>query len=305
MSTFLTPPVWYDETGNKIDILNNKTYSDASAVPNTAIGTSAIAGSSKNSTFGAVAVGSQAEAKESLSIAIGSYDASITSTVQALGSGSIAIGGGTITSADAVDGIAIGRAAAASVQGGIAIGGGAEASEQGGIAIGQDAYVTDSNVIQLGSNTTRYTLNVGNGNGTINGYIESGIAVPSDLHQGFEDVTYVTYSGVPLTKKVIKLSIYGGIYIVRVDSASSVEGYRTLCTFLFDIYTAGEPIYSSPFRWRSQSGGDFAVVKATTAPGELAGNFLLSVVSDALPDAQELEDFTISVRRISESYPVG
>ena len=301
MSTFLTPPVWYDETGNKIDILNNKTYSSGT-VSNTAIGTSAIAGrpSSEGASFGAVAVGSQAQAKGSLSIAVGSYDVDITSTVQALGSGSIAIGGGTITSADAVDGIAIGRAAAASVQGGIAIGGGAEASVQGGIAIGQDAYVTDSNVIQLGSNTTRYTLNVGNGNGTINGYIESGIAVPFGTHQGFEDVTYITDGASTNTKQ----SIRGGIYIVRVDSASYVTGYRTLCTFLFEIYTASEPIYSSPFRYNSGSGGNFAVVKATPVPNDV-GMFTLSVVSDALSVAQELKYFTISVRLISESYPIG
>ena len=299
MSTFLTPPVWYDETGNKIDILNNKTYNGSPS--NTAIGTSAIAGkpSSEGACFGAVAVGSQAEAKAPNSIAVGSYDVDITSPVRALGSGSIAIGGGTITSAAAVDGIAIGRAAAASVEGGIAIGGGAEASEQGGIAIGQDAYVTNSNVIQLGSNTTRYTLNVGNGNGTINGYIESGIAVPS-VHQGFEDVTYITDGASTNTKQSIK----GGIYIVRVDSASYVADYRTLCTFLFEIYTASEPIYSSPFRYNSGSGGDFAVVKATPVPND-AGMFTLSVVSDALSVAQELKYFTISVRLISESYPLG
>ena len=299
MSTFLTPPVWYDETGNKIDILNNKTYNGSRS--NTAIGTSAIAGkpSSEGACFGAVAVGSQAEAKAPNSIAIGSYDVDITSPVRALGSGSIAIGGGTITSAAAVDGIAIGRAAAASVEGGIAIGGGAEASVPGGIAIGQDAYVTNSNVIQLGSNTTRYTLNVGDGNGTINGYIESGIAVPL-AHQGFEDVTYITDGASTNTKQSIK----GGIYIVRVDSASYVTDYRTLCTFLFEIYTASEPIYSSPFRYNSGSGGDFAVVKATPVPND-AGMFTLSVVSDALSVAQELKYFTISVRLISESYPLG
>lgn len=164
MSTFLTPPVWYDETGNKIDILNNKTYSSG-AVSNTAIGTSAIAGkpSSEGACFGAVAVGSQAEAAAPLSIAVGSYDDDNLQPVQALGSGSIALGGGAIANANAVNGIAIGRAAAALVQGGIAIGGGTQVVMQGGIAIGQDAYVTELNVIQLGSNDAAYTLSVGDG----------------------------------------------------------------------------------------------------------------------------------------------
>lgn len=221
-------------------------------------------------------------------------DIAIGSSAAANGGG-IAIGGGANGG-----GIAIGYSASANASGSIAIGHYAADGGAGSIAIGVDAIASAPNTIQLGSNTTRYTLNVGDGNGTINGYIESGIAVPFGTHQGFEDVTYITDGASTNTKQSIK----GGIYIVRVDSASYVSGYRTLCTFLFEIYTASEPIYSSPFRYNSGSGGDFAVVKATPVPND-AGMFTLSVVSDALSVAQELKYFTISVRLISESYPIG
>ena len=181
MSTFLTPPVWYDETGNKIDILNNKTYTSGGS-ENTAIGTSAIAGNSSGACFGAVAVGCQAEATASLSIAIGSYDDNLQS-VQALGSESIAIGGGAIVNADAM--------------GGIAIGTGAKVVGHGSIAIGKDASVTDSNVIQIGDNNIAYTLNVGNGRMSlkIGSTVESNWvnATSNGISQGLYLVRYREY----------------------------------------------------------------------------------------------------------------
>ena len=197
MSTFLTPPVWYDETGNKIDILNNKTYTSGGS-ENTAIGTSAIAGNSSGACFGAVAVGCQAEATASLSIAIGSYDDNLQS-VQALGSESIAIGGGAIVNADAMGGIAIGTGAKvnADAMGGIAIGTGAKVVGHGSIAIGKDASVTDSNVIQIGDNNIAYTLNVGNGRMSlkIGSTVESNWvnATSNGISQGLYLVRYREY----------------------------------------------------------------------------------------------------------------
>lgn len=155
MSKFLTPPVWYDKTGNKIDILNNETYA-ATGPGNTAIGTSAIAGS-EGVSYGAVAVGCQAHAIGPNSIAIGSYDRTNGGSprnVEALASGSIAIGGGAKANADSTDGIAIGRGAT---------------SSQSGIAIGAGASAT-GNQIQLGNNNTAYTLNIGNGNASIGNF---------------------------------------------------------------------------------------------------------------------------------------
>lgn len=156
MSKFLTPPVWYDKTGNKIDILNNETYA-ATGPDNTAIGTSAIAGS-EGVSYGAVAVGCQAHAIGPNSIAIGSYDRTNGGSprnVEALASGSIAIGGGAKANADSTDGIAIGRGAT---------------SGQGGIAIGPGATANEANTIQLGRNNTAYTLNIGNGNASIGNF---------------------------------------------------------------------------------------------------------------------------------------
>ena len=193
MSKFLTPPVWYDKNGSEINIFNNTTY--YGTVENTAIGTSAIAGSEGSGYGAAVAVGSQAQAKASLSVAIGSYNDDNFQTVQALATGSIAIGGGAKTNADSTDGIAIGRGTTSS-QGGIAIGGSVEAagigsiaigagastdtdsnsgiaigrgamSGQGGIAIGAGADAIGDDMIQLGKNDTAYTLNVGNKNQSV------------------------------------------------------------------------------------------------------------------------------------------
>ena len=150
MSKFLTPPVWYDKNGSEINIFNNTTYSGTPE--NTAIGTSAIAGSEGGGYGSAVAVGSQAQAKASLSIAIGSYNDDNFQTVQALATGSIAIGAGAKANADSTDGIAIGSRTT-SGQGGIAIGGGAHAN---------------ANQIQLGNNNTAYTLSIGNGRMSLN-----------------------------------------------------------------------------------------------------------------------------------------
>ena len=158
MSKFLTPPVWYDKNGSEINIFNNTTYDGV--VENTAIGTSAIAGSEGSSYGSAVAVGSQAQAKASLSIAIGSYNDDNFQTVQALATGSIAIGAGAKANADSTDGIAIGSRTT-SGQGGIAIGGGTSATG-GGIAIGDGASAT-ANQIQLGNPNSRYDLKIGNG----------------------------------------------------------------------------------------------------------------------------------------------
>lgn len=163
MSTFLTPPVWYDETGNKIDILNNKTYSDASAVPSMAIGTFAMAGSPEGDASGAVAVGSQAKATATYSIAIGSYDEDNLQAVQALAHSSIAIGAGAKAYANSTGGIAIGYSASATASNSIAIGRSATVEAAETIAIGADAVASTSNTIQLGSNNNAYTLNVGNG----------------------------------------------------------------------------------------------------------------------------------------------
>lgn len=165
MSKFLTPPSWYDKNGEEINIFNNTTY--YGTVKNTAIGTSAIAGSEGDSYGSAVAVGSQAQAKASLSIAIGSYNDDNFQTVQALAYGSIAIGAGAKANADSTDGIAIGSRTT-SGQGGIAIGGGTSATG-GGIAIGAVASAT-ANQIQLGNNNTAYTLNIGNGNASIGNF---------------------------------------------------------------------------------------------------------------------------------------
>ena len=51
MPKYTTPPSWYDKNGSEINIFDNTTYD--SIVKNTAIGTSAIAGSPYG--YGAVA----------------------------------------------------------------------------------------------------------------------------------------------------------------------------------------------------------------------------------------------------------
>lgn len=150
MSKFLTPPVWYDKTGNKIDILNNETYA-ATGPDNTAIGTSAIAGS-EGVSYGAVAVGCQAHAIGPNSIAIGSYDRTNGGSprnVEALASGSIAIGGGAKANADSTDGIAIGRGSTSS-QSGIAIGAASSATADGTVAFGLSAKAGIAKSLAIG-----------------------------------------------------------------------------------------------------------------------------------------------------------
>lgn len=155
MSTFLTPPEYYNSNGYKDRALMNEVFDAYQGAYNTAFGYGATAGfeyGGSGEDCAAVALGAQAKATASYSIAIGSYDNNI-GNVQALGTGSIAIGAGAIV--EQTGGMAIGRGARA-LQGGIAIGEGASA---------------DGNQIQLGNPSTRYDLKVGNGNGSINGKI--------------------------------------------------------------------------------------------------------------------------------------
>ena len=146
MSKFLTPPVWYDKNGN----LNEMLTGNAGTSSDIAIGSGATA------VGGGIAIGGSA------------------------GRGGVAIGGGA--SANEENGIAIGNSATLSEGGVIAIGHGATAgapdsiaiglnatvSESGCIAIGSAANVSTSDTIQLGNNDLRYTLNIGDGTGTIN-----------------------------------------------------------------------------------------------------------------------------------------
>lgn len=195
------------------------------------------------------------------------------------------------------NGIAIGGGANVSSGNGIAIGGTVGLSSDNGIAIGQGANVSTQNTIQLGNNDTTYTLNVGDGDSTINGYIK-GIAVPVG-NAGFKSVTYIT-EGVYTQENV-----YGGMYVVRVEGSS--ETYRTQCSFLFDIYTAGgRPIYSPLFKWNTKNGGEFAAVVATQVP-DLTGVFTLGVFRNVMSagPVNVVQDVNISVHRISQSYPVG
>ena len=146
MSKFLTPPVWYDKNGN----LNEMLTGNAGTSSDIAIGSGATA------VGGGIAIGGSA------------------------GRGGVAIGGGA--SANEENGIAIGNSATLSEGGVIAIGHGATAgapdsiaiglnatvSESRCIAIGLAANVSTSDTIQLGNNDLGYTLNIGDGTGTIN-----------------------------------------------------------------------------------------------------------------------------------------
>lgn len=221
MSKFLTPPVWYDKTGNKIDILNNETYA-ATGPDNTAIGTSAIAGrpSSEGVSFGAVAVGSQAQAKAPLSIAVGSYNDDNFQTVQALAIGSIAIGAGAKANTDSTDGIAIGSVAT---------------SSQGGIAIGAGASAT-ANQIQLGNNNTAYTLNIGNGRMSLN--------IGSTAQDNWISATRND------------ISISQGLYLVRYGGGSYIDLVYLMAPIAITDMSGGEaytndwyfPFYTNPYR---------------------------------------------------------
>lgn len=219
MSKFLTPPVWYDKTGNKIDILNNETYA-ATGPDNTAIGTSAIAGS-EGVSYGAVAVGCQAHAIGPNSIAIGSYDRTNGGSprnVEALASGSIAIGGGAKANADSTDGIAIGRGAT---------------SSQSGIAIGAGASAT-GNQIQLGNNNTAYTLNIGNGRMSLN--------IGSTAQENWISAT--------------SNGISQGLYLVRYGGGTYMDLVYLMAPIAVTDMSGGEayindwyfPFYTNPYR---------------------------------------------------------
>ena len=276
MSKFLTPPVWYDKTGNKIDILNNETYA-ATGPDNTAIGTSAIAGS-EGVSYGAVAVGCQAHAIGPNSIAIGSYDRTNGGSprnVEAVASGSIAIGGGAKANADSTDGIAIGRGAT---------------SSQGGIAIGAGASAT-ANQIQLGNPNVIYDLKIGAGNGVVDGYIREGLYVPTS-EEGFNAVTYDS-------DIYIQTPINGGIYIIRVQSPNR----GTLCSLLFE-FNAYNTTYSLPFNYYNAKGDTMqAFIKAK--PHDNLGKAVLEVVDSVSNTANILHNFEISVRLISQKYGTG
>lgn len=224
MSKFLTPPVWYDKNGREIDIFDNTTYR-SDGPENTAIGTSAIAGSPslEGSVFGAVAVGCQARAKAINSIAIGSRDAMLSMDsqyVEALADGSIAIGGGAYATADSRDGIAIGRTST-SDQGGIAIGGGAHAN---------------ANQIQLGNNNTAYTLNIGNGR--------------MSLNIGSTDQD----NWISATRNDISIS--QGLYLVRYGGGSYIDLVYLMAPIAITDMSSGStytndwyfPFYTSPYR---------------------------------------------------------
>ena len=274
MSKFLTPPVWYDKKGNLNEMLtgNAETPSD-------------------------IAIGSNTKAT----------------------GGGVAINGGTTGGGIAINGFAF--------EGGVAIGSKTSAA-RGGIAIGAGAFATGNRiqlgdnktaytlnvgdgtgtingvrlsasdaVIQLGDNNTAYTLNVGNGNGVTSGYIEKGISCPdNDSKHGFVDVSY-SQNG-----NYVKKDVQGGIYIVRVKN--NTVGHKTLCTFLFEIGGRNTE-YSSVFEYDGGTELKFAVIKATS---DGTGAVTLSVVDSVeygTGPIREYTNFTISVRRISDVYPVG
>lgn len=138
MSTFLTPPVWYDQNGN----LNKMLTGYATTSTDIAIG------SGTEASDGGIAIGSSGTTARDGGIAIGnssSEDGGIA--IEGSANGGIAIGGNS--------------------SGGIAIGRNSNAGALGCIAIGNNASVSTPNTIQLGNNNTAYTLNIGNGKGTL------------------------------------------------------------------------------------------------------------------------------------------
>lgn len=171
MSTFLTPPVWYDKNGSLIEMLSGTAMPEGEGRPvtNLAIGQYSEAGTSNQTSVGSgTAVGYHAKA-DAHSTALGS-EAWATSGI-AIGfnvnvtGGGIGIGGNVngdgvgIGGISTKGGIGIGGYG---IEGGIGIGGnGAE----GGIGIGGNA---GKGKIQLGSSTQTYELTVGNGRTSLN-----------------------------------------------------------------------------------------------------------------------------------------
>lgn len=179
MSTFLTPPVWYNSAGVKSESLNNIEYNN-SAVSNTSYGKSAQSGIDGSNVNGAISIGDRAISSYDYSISIGSYaNNSVKRGAMTGGIGAISIGAGSY----AVNNISIGYNSEAAAYGSMAIGYGANVKNvpgnENGIAIGYNVISTgggigiggsaDANQIQLGNPNLRYDLKIGNNIGTING----------------------------------------------------------------------------------------------------------------------------------------
>lgn len=152
MSTFLTPPVWYDKDGNLIEMLSGTARPQGEGVTSTnlAIGKYSSAGTPNKypSGGGGTAVGLGASA----------YDFSTALGCSAVAESGVAIGFGARVSGDE-NGTGIGGNAT-----GIAIGDGVYATD-GGIGIGGNAT---EGKIQLGNSSLRYDLTVGNGRMSLN-----------------------------------------------------------------------------------------------------------------------------------------
>lgn len=298
MSTFLTPPVWYDKDGNLIEMLSGaaKPGGDGGFLTNLAIGQFSMAGTfGIDSLGGGTVVGFSAGADD-YSTALG-CGASARSGI-AIGYRANVSGNGIGIGGDAIGGgIAIGGNTS---NGGIAIGHNATAGASGCIVIGDDANASTSNTIQLGNNNTNYTLNVGSGDGVTSGYIEKGISSRPGNNYGFVDVSY-SQDG-----NYVKELVTGGIYIVRVKN--NTIGHNTLCTFLFEI-DGRKTEYSSMFEYDGGEDLKYAVIKATPDPDPNgAGLVTLSVVDSVeygTGPILEHKNFTISVRCISQEYSVG
>ena len=193
MSTFLTPPVWYDKNGSLIEMLSGTAMPEGEGRPvtNLAIGRYSEAGTSNQTSVGSgTAVGYHAKA-DAHSTALGS-EAWATSgiaigfqtTVSGDGIGiggnvtgnGISIGGNVIGNGIGIKGvvneggIGIGGNATRGgigiggygIEGGIGIGGNAA---EGGIGIGGNAAKGN---IQLGNSSLTYNLTVGNGRMSLN-----------------------------------------------------------------------------------------------------------------------------------------
>ena len=296
MSKFLTPPVWYDKNGNLNEMLTGNAVTSSDI---------AIGSGTRANGDGVAIKGSTVGGGAAINGAVTLGGAAINGTAT---DGGVAINGTA-----AGGGVAIGSKTLA-IRGGIAIG--AEASANNNqIQLGKNdtAYtlnvgngtgtingvrlsVSDA-VIQLGQDDTAYTLNVGNGNGVTSGYIEKGISsLDNDPKHGFVDVSY-SQGG-----NYVKKDVSGGIYVVRVKN--NTVGNKTLCTFLFEI-DGKETEDSSLFEYDGGTEFKYAVIKATP---DNTGRATLSVVDSVEYGAgpiREYTNFTISVRRISDGYAVG
>ena len=163
MSTFLTPPVWYDKNGNLIEMLTGTVMpaGDGLISTNLAIGKSSVAGTRNQDTSGdATAVGFGASAYD-YATALGS--GAFADSIEGIAIGHLAnvTGGSGISIAAEVVGNGIGIKG--SVTGsGIGIGGNANGN---GIGIGGNAT---EGKIQLGNSSLTYELTVGNGRMSLN-----------------------------------------------------------------------------------------------------------------------------------------